>query len=276
MRFSTPRDFSRANHWRQTRRDSPIRLRRAPRIILKNSASFPAAIIMCSPSPATNPSNGAMRTDGACRAAPAIRRRRRRPIALSSIATWQSSMPTSTMPPRPLCARRCSAAKIPASAKSPAEMSPMEVPTRTGGPALAAGDAHDAAHRLRHQIVCRQIAARPALPETGNRRIHQSRIHFAQRRPVVVEFAHHPGAVVFHQHIGARRQFFKNRAVLRRFQIQRDAAFAAVYRREIRRAPVRKRPKPPRIIPARRLHFNDPRAHLGEHHGGVGAGEGAG
>ncbi len=57
-----------------------------------------------------------------------------RVIAFSSIATWQSSMATSTICPSPVILRLLSAAKRPMVPNKAALMSPMEAPTLVGRP----------------------------------------------------------------------------------------------------------------------------------------------
>ena len=56
-----------------------------------------------------------------------------RAIAFSVIATCESSIATSIFMPSPVRARCTKAALIPTAVKSPAAMSPIDVPTRVGG-----------------------------------------------------------------------------------------------------------------------------------------------
>ena len=55
-------------------------------------------------------------------------------MAFSRMATWQSSMATSTIEPMPVVVRWWRAATTPRAANMPAVMSPIEVPTRVGSP----------------------------------------------------------------------------------------------------------------------------------------------
>ena len=57
-----------------------------------------------------------------------------RAIAFSRIATWQSSMDTSILVASPVFARSNSALQMPMAVNSPAVTSPIDVPTRVGGP----------------------------------------------------------------------------------------------------------------------------------------------
>ncbi len=96
-----------------------------------NSASLPAAITN-SPSLAWNVSKGAIsgwRAPEGCGALPVTVVSA---IACSRIATWLSSIDTSTRRPPPPRARSTSAARIPWLRNIPATMSPIEAPTRTG------------------------------------------------------------------------------------------------------------------------------------------------
>ena len=58
----------------------------------------------------------------------------KRMMAFSNMATWLSSMPTSTSWPSPVRSRAWRAARIPITVKKAAVMSPIETPTRTGSP----------------------------------------------------------------------------------------------------------------------------------------------
>ncbi len=57
-----------------------------------------------------------------------------RAMAFSRMATWQSSIATSTNWPCPVRSRAASALKMPIAVKMPAMMSPIDVPTRVGVP----------------------------------------------------------------------------------------------------------------------------------------------
>src|SRR5688500_14938342 len=62
----------------------------------------------------------------------------------------------------------------------------------TGAVVALAGDAHEAAHALDHEVVSRPLAPRPGVAETGNRAVDEPWIDFLQLRvaqAVAVEIA---------------------------------------------------------------------------------------
>ena len=116
------------------------------------------------------------------------------------------------------------------------------------------GQAHQPAHRLDDIIIARPRRIRPVLPETGDRRIDQSRIGGAKARRVEPELLQSPDAEILYQNIGIARHSTHQRRTLRRRKIHRHRPLPAV-RRQIVSCDLLiailmpRRPPMPRIVP---------------------------
>ncbi len=143
-----------------------------------------------------------------------------------------------------------------------------------GRPVGLAGDAHDAARALRHQIVARPRGGRPVLAVAGDRAVHEVLKLGAQLRvgePVIGEAA---DLEVFDQHIGVREQAPDERGALRCGEVDRDRALVAIGAqvvaalRRLRAARVAQERRPPRarlVIDAGPLDLEHVRAEVAQH-----------
>src|SRR5262245_64763283 len=85
-----------------------------------------------------------------------------------------------------------------------------------------AGDAHQAAHALDHEVVARALAPRPGVAETGDRAVDQAGIERAQLRvaeAVALEVAE---LEVLEQHVAARGELARDRLPLRLRKVQSE------------------------------------------------------
>jgi hypothetical protein len=91
-----------------------------------------------------------------------------------------------------------------------------------------AGDAHQAAHALNHEVVARLLTIGPGMTETGYRAIDEARVYFAQilvAETVTREVAE---LVVLQQHVAARGEIAHDLLPLRIREIDRDRLLAAI------------------------------------------------
>ena len=98
-----------------------------------------------------------------------------------------------------------------------------------------AGDAHQAAHALDHEVVPRPLAPRPGMAEAGDRAIDEAGVDLLQLRvaeAVAIEVAEFE---VLQQHVAARGELARDRLPLRVREIQRERFLAAVGAGEIGR-----------------------------------------
>ena len=77
----------------------------------------------------------------------------------------------------------------------------MATPTLVGGPPSGAGDRHQAAHGLHHEVVPREVDPDPG-PEAGDRAVDDPRVRGPHRREVEAEAGQPAGAEVLHHHVG--------------------------------------------------------------------------
>ena len=105
--------------------------------------------------------------------------------------------------------------------------------TAAGHAVGLAGDAHQTAHALRHEVVTGPVLVRTGLAETGNRAVNQSGIELGQiviTQTVARQITH---LVIFHQHVNAFRQLAYQLLSLRLAQVHRDRFLAAIGGAEI-------------------------------------------
>ena len=62
--------------------------------------------------------------------------------------------------------------------------------------------AHKATHALDDEVVARAIGVRAVLPESGDRRVHEARIHGENVRVVEAVFGESAHLEILDQHIG--------------------------------------------------------------------------
>ena len=91
-----------------------------------------------------------------------------------------------------------------------------------------AGQLHDAAHALDHEVVSRLAGARPGLPEARDRRIDQPRIARRKRRVIQPEPRQATRLEILDHHIGAVDQRAQTLQVARVIEVAGDAGLAAI------------------------------------------------
>ena len=147
-----------------------------------------------------------------------------------------------------------------------------------------AGEIHDAAHALRHQIVAGARGIGSVLAEAGDRAIDQARIVLAQARLVEPELGEPADLEVLDQHIGARGELFDDAAAFLALEIKLDRALAAIGGMEIGGAEMRsaggldeRRPPAAGVVAgALALDLDDVGAKIGQQLPGPGTGKNAG
>ena len=91
-----------------------------------------------------------------------------------------------------------------------------------------AGEIHEAAHALRHEIVAGARGIWSVLAEAGHRAINQPR-HFRRQAFVVeAELGEPADLEIFNQNIGSRREFFDDAPALFAFEVELNRTLAAV------------------------------------------------
>jgi len=95
------------------------------------------------------------------------------------------------------------------------------------------GQAHDAAHRLHHHVVTRQVAVGAAVTEAGDRRIDDVRMRSRQALCTIAEPVHHAGSEVFDQDVRFVEHALEECTVSRTLDVEHDALFAAVEAHEV-------------------------------------------
>ena len=104
---------------------------------------------------------------------------------------------------------------------------------RRGRPALWAGQAHQPAHRLDHQVEGRKVSQRTLLPETRDRGVDDGRVHRLDGLITEAQPVHHPGTEVLQQHIGPSGELYHQVSALFGFHVDGDALLAAVEHHEV-------------------------------------------
>ncbi len=118
--------------------------------------------------------------------------------------------------------------------------------------------AHQPAHSLDNIIIAGARRRRPILPETGYRRIDQSRIGAPQRLRVEPELFQSSDPEILDQHIGVARHPRDQRRALGIGKVDRHRPFAAIGAKIISRNPhiamlMPRRPPVPRVVARSRL-----------------------
>ena len=157
---------------------------------------------------------------------------KKRPASQTASETADSSSDTSMYCPAPLRSRSRSAATTPSATYKPQTRSHTGTPTFAGGPPGAAGDAHQAAAGLRHDVEPGPIGERSILAEPRRRGIDDARVH----RPHVVvgqpERPHRTGAQVLDDDVRGLREPQERAFSFRRLEIQRDRTLRAIQAQE--------------------------------------------
>ena len=132
------------------------------------------------------------------------------------------------------------------------------------------GDTHQARHGLGHNVIGRATRQRTVLPETGNTGVNQPRVVLLQRIEINAQTPGDAGSEVLHQHIGVGHQFVKALTVRRVFEINLDAALAAIDEAEVHAFARQKRPQMPCVIALlRHLELNDISPQVRQHRGAM-------
>src|SRR5204863_7685988 len=100
---------------------------------------------------------------------------------------------------------------------------------RLGGCAvLLAGDADDAAHALRDEVVAAARRVRSRAAEARDGAVDEARIEAPQRVVVDAETAGRAGPVILHEDVGRANQPMHHLDALGRLEVERDPALVAV------------------------------------------------
>ena len=129
--------------------------------------------------------------------------------------------------------------------------------------ARRAGDRHQPAHALRDLVEARPLGVRPVLAEAGNAGEHDALVDLLQRLIIDAEAVLHVGPEVLDHDVGLFDQPLEGRETLRRFQIERHAAFVALKILEVGAFARTARPLAFREM-RRRLDLDDVGAPVGE------------
>ena len=107
-------------------------------------------------------------------------------------------------------------------------MSATGTPARVGSPSGRAGQAHEAAHALRHQVIAGARRVGPGLAEAGDRAVDQPRALGREARIVEAELLEAADLEVLEQHVGARRELLDDALALGGLEVELDRALAAI------------------------------------------------
>ena len=125
---------------------------------------------------------------------------------------------------------------------------------------------HQAAHRLDYQVVARTIAVRPAPTERRVVAVYDLRVDGGERLVVYPQLRRNVRPRVHHHHVHVWNHPLDDTRRVRAGQVQRQAALPPVQRHiRLRLARDELQRQPPRL-PLDRLHLDDVRPHIGEHH----------
>src|SRR3954470_2675387 len=101
-----------------------------------------------------------------------------------------------------------------------------------------AGEVHEAADALRHQVVARARRVRAGLAESRHRAIDQPRVHFLERLVIEAEFLQAADLEILDQDVRLRRELAHDALAVLALEIEFDRTLAAVGRMEISGAEV--------------------------------------
>ena len=107
-------------------------------------------------------------------------------------------------------------------------MSATGTPARCGSPSGVAGEVHDAAHALRHQVVAGARGIGAGLAEAGDRAIDQAGVFLAQAGIIETELGKPADLEILDQHVRARRELAHDAAPFLALEIELDRALAAI------------------------------------------------
>ena len=138
----------------------------------------------------------------------------------------------------------------------------------------SAGDAHQPAAGLGHDVQPGQGGERPFLPPPGSRGVDDARVDLPDGREVEPQAAHRARPEVLDDGVGGRGQPEEGRAARRRLEVERHRLLVAVESGErgavlIRLGPIEERSRRPNRVGGRRvLDLEHPGAEIGELHPG--------
>jgi hypothetical protein len=124
---------------------------------------------------------------------------------------------------------------------------------------------HDPAHGLQQRVEAGAVAVGAVGAERRDRRVDDARVEAPERGVVDAEPMHHARTHVLHHHVGAHGQAVHDGAAVGRLQVEGDGPLAPVPAVEARQLA--------EGVALERFHLDDGGAHVGQHHGAVGAGD---
>jgi hypothetical protein len=127
-----------------------------------------------------------------------------------------------------------------------------------------AGDRHQAAHRLRQDIVPRLAAERALGPESRGTCVDDARVHGTEGVVAEPQLLHDAGPEVVRDDVAVARQAQRHLAPLLALQVELDALLAAVDREEVGAEPIPPvdAEQPPDLAALPPLHLDHLRAHV--------------
>ncbi len=138
----------------------------------------------------------------------------------------------------------------------------------------AAGEAHQARHRLDDQVVAGQYPAPVRRTEAADRGVDDPRVGGRDGVVVEAEARETAGAEVLHHDVGAAGELLGERDVAGVLEVEGDGALVAVDPEVVRRDAVAHGRLPrPGVVAGGRLDLDHLGAEVGEQHRGVGAGQ---
>ena len=139
-----------------------------------------------------------------------------------------------------------------------------------GAAAGPAGDAHEAAHGLGHDVVAGPVMIGAVLAEAGDAAVDQLGVDFLQHVIAQAQLLHGAGAEVLDEDIGLLYQILEDLLALGGLEIQGETALIAVEIDEVSAFPVKTRRIGAGIITlSGDFHLDDVGAHVREEHRAV-------
>ena len=176
--------------------------------------------------------------------------------------------------PSPVVWRWKSALETPKAAKTPAETSAMDSPHPGGGALRESSGRHESAQGLDDGIVGGPFRLCSGLSEAGDRGVDDVGFDLFDVLEGQAELRSDPRPEVLDHHIAGADEVKQLRMLLGILEIGLDGAFAPVERREIRRSRVGEGTQVTGVITvARHFDLEDLGALIGEHGGGIEAGQ---
>jgi hypothetical protein len=147
---------------------------------------------------------------------------------------------------------------------------------------VGAGERHEATLALGDLVVAGAPALGAVVPEPADREEDETGVELVEPLGREAEAVEHPGAEVLDEHVGVDDESAQHLGTVVGLEVEGHRLLVAVAGEEVRRhrlvvGPDERRAPPAGLVSAVGvLHLDDPRPHVGEHHGAVGSGEGPG